>query len=341
MNRLLLTMFFVVASYSILLSAEPIAGFSVNGVTVEGFDPSRTEYRHYLPHDDAGVPTLMFGETPIITTGIITAGIITAGKGTASFDTMVDGKKRTYKIVLERLPKLDLFLCIGQSNMAGRGPMDKAQGDMEPIPNVYLFTPNGNWEPATNPLNRYSTVRKEIKMQQISPSYGFAKKLAVRTNRPIGLVVNAKGGTRIESWTKGNADGLYEAALERAIVAKKWGEYKAILWHQGEGNRSSAAVAAYPEQLRKMVGDFRNDIGITDLFFVAGELGQWRPNDGSKSFNDMIRGIDTFLDHATSVSTEGLAPIKGDIEDPHFDRPSQLILGERYADAVLEHIYKP
>ena len=27
------------------------------------------------------------------------------------------------------------------------------------------------------------------------------------------------------------------------------------------------------------------------------------------------------------------------MSDPHFDRESQLTLGERYADKVLEHVY--
>ncbi len=304
---------------------------TVDGIAIDGFDPNRTEYEYYLPFDAKETPTVKFGTT--------TAVVDAAGQ-TAT----LDAGNKTYQIVFKRLPKLDLFLCVGQSNMAGRGPMDESKGDKEKIPNVYLFTPNGNWEPATNPLNRYSTVRKDIKMQQISPAYGFAKKLAEQTQRPIGLVVNAKGGTSIGSWTKGNKDGLYEAALDRALAAKKWGEYKAILWHQGEGNSRTAAVAAYPNQLRKMVGDFRNDLGDKDLFFVAGELGRWRKHsdgdDASEEFNTMIHGIDNFLDRSAWVSAEGLTPLKGDIKDPHFDRPSQLTFGERYADAVFEVIYR-
>ena len=332
--RLLSVAFCVFVSPSALLFAGQIAGLSVDGIVVDGFDPNWSEYKYYLPFDYKGTPTITLGTTKIVV----------ENTDDVSFETMVNNEKKTYKIVFERLPKLDLFLCIGQSNMAGRGPMDKSQGDLEPISDVYLFTPNGNWELASNPLNRYSTVRKDLAMQQISPAYGFAKKLSARTKRPIGLVVNALGGSRIESWTKGHADGLYEAALKRALAAKKWGEYKAILWHQGEGNSGRSSVLAYPAQLHRMVGDFRNDIGIENLLFVAGELGHWRVdserNDNSRLFNEMIRRIDKFLDHATYVSAEALAPIGSNIADPHFDRSSQLIFGERYADAVFEHIYR-
>jgi len=253
----LLTFCFALASFSTLLSAE----LTINGIVVDEFDPNRNEYKHYLPFDHHGMLTVKLGNQRYSVDIFPTA---------ASFDFTIGEERKKYTIAVERLPKLDLFLCIGQSNMAGRGQMEEAQGDLEAIPNVYLFTPSGNWVPASNPLNRYSTVRKEIEMQQISPAYSFARKIAAQTNRPIGLVVNARGGTSIESWTKGHRDGLYEAALERALDAKKWGEYKAILWHQGESNLGR--FAAYPEQLRRMVSDFRNDLGGNNLFFVAGEL---------------------------------------------------------------------
>ena len=39
---------------------------------------------------------------------------------------------------------LDLFLCIGQSNMAGRGTLDGSKGDFEPMENVYILDTEGN-----------------------------------------------------------------------------------------------------------------------------------------------------------------------------------------------------
>ena len=249
----------------------------------------------------------------------------------AADDKEVAGKK---------LPKLDLYLCIGQSNMAGRGPMNKELGDEKPIPNAYLFTPDNNWEPASNPLNRYSTIRKDMKMQQISPAYGFAKEVAAVSKRPIGLVVNAKGGTSITQWLKGAEDGFYEEALKRALEAKKWGDFKAILWHQGEANSSTGGAKAYPEQLRRMVEDFRRDLGDEKLLFVAGELAHWRKysdgRDANAAFNEMIDKIATFLPHSAVVSAEGLKPLNGDLKDPHFDRESQLIFGKRYGEVVIK-----
>lgn len=71
--------------------------------------------------------------------------------------------------------KLDIFLFIGQSNMAGRGYITDNYKDS--IDNVYLLTPTGDMEPASNPLNKYSTIRKDLKMQGVGPAYPFQKPL--------------------------------------------------------------------------------------------------------------------------------------------------------------------
>ena len=114
--------------------------------------------------------------------------------------------------VKEDVPStFDLYVCIGQSNMAGRATLTPEV--MDTLRNVYLLNDKGNFEPAVNPLNRYSTVRKDLSMQRLGPAYGFAKEMARQTKRPVGLVVNARGGSSINSWLKGSKDGYYEEAL--------------------------------------------------------------------------------------------------------------------------------
>ncbi len=73
--------------------------------------------------------------------------------------------------------RLQLVLCIGQSNMAGRGPLDAAARDT--LPGVFLFNAEGRFEPAAGPLNRYSSVRKELGMQRVGPAGSFAVAFAV------------------------------------------------------------------------------------------------------------------------------------------------------------------
>jgi hypothetical protein len=90
---------------------------------------------------------------------------------------------------------LHIYLLIGQSNMAGRAKVpDDAAGVLE---RCYLLNDKNQWEPARNPLNRYSTISKGIKMQRLGPGYSFAKKMLEQNKDiKIGLVVNARGGSK-------------------------------------------------------------------------------------------------------------------------------------------------
>ena len=133
------------------------------------------------------------------------------------------------------LKTLDLYLCIGQSNMAGRGKLSPEV--MDTLQNVYLLNADGQFEPAVNPLNRYSTIGKGLSWQQVGPAYGFAKTMATKKH-PVGLIVNARGGSSIRSWVKNakQSGGYYDEAIRRAKEAMKYGTLKAIIWHQGEAD---------------------------------------------------------------------------------------------------------
>ena len=95
-----------------------------------------------------------------------------------------------------------VFLLIGQSNMAGRAPLEAE--DKTPIEGVMLLNADGTWEAANNPLNRYATDRKKISMQRLGPGDGFARTLhTALPDKSIGLIVNARGGTKIDEWVPG------------------------------------------------------------------------------------------------------------------------------------------
>jgi len=228
----------------------------------------------------------------------------------------------------------DLFLLIGQSNMAGRGAM--AIGDSSVIEGVYLLTLENTIEPATNPLNKYSSIRKDISMQQMSPGYGFARKIYAETGRKVLLVVNARGGSTIEEWTKDNPEkNYYSEAIRRTKSAMKFGRLVAILWHQGEGNSDNPGD--YLTKLNSFVSNLRNDLGVKELPFIAGEIAPWWNPQASK-FNPVIREISKTIPCSDYISAEGTKTATNE-SDPHFNRESQIILGERYAQKVLKMCY--
>lgn len=232
------------------------------------------------------------------------------------------------------IPALDLFLCIGQSNMAGRGIItDNYRGSMK---NVYLLNPVGGMEPARNPLNKYSTIRKRVDLQGVGPAYSFAKAVADKTGRSLGLVVNARGGSSINSWLKGAKDDYYGEALSRMRQAMKFGTLKAIIWHQGESDSSDPAT--YILKLQQLVADLREDLGDAKLPFIVGELAEWRKNGTSEAFNEMLRTVSRHIPYSYCVSSGELVPLI-DENDPHFSADSQIILGRRYAEAVYKACY--
>ncbi|PCJ59522.1 MAG: hypothetical protein COA79_10775 [Planctomycetota bacterium] len=93
--------------------------------------------------------------------------------------------------------KLEIYILIGQSNMAGRAKITTKEN--QPIKNAFLLNDKGKFEQAVNPLNRYSTIHKGLSMQKLNPGYGFAKFMTKRSKRRIGLIVNARGASSINA----------------------------------------------------------------------------------------------------------------------------------------------
>ncbi|MDP3451437.1 MAG: sialate O-acetylesterase [Bacteroidales bacterium] len=230
----------------------------------------------------------------------------------------------------------DVFLLIGQSNMAGRGLLE--EGDYSIVEGVYLLNPENNAEPASNPFNKYSTIRKELAMQQLSPAYSFGKRVYEKIGRKVLLVVNARGGTTIEEWSKDNpSKNYYSQAIERTKAALKMGRLVAIVWHQGEGN--SEDPGDYLTKLSKFVKDLREDLNCGDIPFIAGEIAPWwLPY--ATNFNPVIGQISNVIPNSAYISAQGTKSVSNE-RDPHFDRESQIILGERYASKVLQMCYPP
>jgi hypothetical protein len=225
----------------------------------------------------------------------------------------------------------DVFLLIGQSNMAGRGALTAR--DTLPMENVLLLDPQGVPEQASNPLNKHSSIRKSLDIQRMGPGYSFARTLSRRTGRKVLMVVNARGGTTIEEWAPGSQ--FYRQAVLRAVQAMRHGELKAILWHQGEGNSSDPSQ--YMDSLMALVSSIRKDLNAPDLPFIAGEIADWHRNAGK--FNPVINTITDRIPFSDCVSSRGATPLI-DENDPHFSREGQLLLGERYAAKVIEMCYR-
>jgi hypothetical protein len=204
--------------------------------------------------------------------------------------------------------------------MAGRAPFTKEESDT--IQRCYLLNRKDEWEPARNPLNRYSTIRKGLGMQKMNPGYTFAQAMLGKSKAiSIGLVVNAKGGTSIRKWARGTA--FYKEALKRTRTARKTGTLKGVLWHQGE---SDSRDARYLDKLKALIADLRKDLEEPDLPFVAGQISNVR------LINDQIARLPEVVPFTGFASSAGLKTM----DRAHFDARSMRLLGRRYAEAMLK-----
>ena len=226
----------------------------------------------------------------------------------------------------------DLYLLIGQSNMAGRGQVDKESKLKHP--RVFTLTRDGQWGPAVDPLHF------DKPSAGVGPGLTFGKAMADACPKAtIGLIPCAVGGTSISSWVPGIQDRStkafpYDDMLKRAQRACKDGTLKGIIWHQGESDRKPPAISLYTTQLTELVARLRKDLNAPDLPFIAGELGQLDEanREANTIFNTQLRGLTSTVKNYACVTAEGLTD-KGD--RLHFNTESARTLGARYAVAML------
>lgn len=232
----------------------------------------------------------------------------------------------------------DIYLLIGQSNMAGRAPYVEAEDKgLFPDGTLYILNDKDVFAPiGPYPfINHFSTIRKSA--AQIGPGVMFAKTLMeAHPGKPVYIVSNARGGTSIKEWVKGTH--YYEDAVRRTKEALKCGQLKGILWHQGEtdfrevlkkngAEAQAQALEDYFALLRQFITDIRTDLNAAELPFVAGQV-----NQGFSAFNKRILKLPGELPNVFVVTTEGLTTM----DDSHFDRPSAFELGRRYGRAMLD-----
>ncbi len=232
-------------------------------------------------------------------------------------------------------PALDLYLLAGQSNMAGRGPVEDI--DAAPHPRVFALNSAFEWAPAKEPLHF-----DKPNIVGVGPGFAFGRAMAeANPGVRIGLIPAAVGGSSIRAWVPGGVHEQtnsrpWDDALSRTfrVLAYQGGELKGVIWHQGESDQADFADQ-YEDALVDLVERFRREFRDPDLPFVAGQLAEFYVADhpNAAKVNAAVARLPGRLAHAAFVTAEGFEH-KGD--DVHLDSRSARELGERYAAAMLE-----
>jgi hypothetical protein len=218
---------------------------------------------------------------------------------------------------------LQLFLLIGQSNMAGRGIVEPQ--DAETNPRIFMLTKDLQWTLAKDPLHF-----DKPNIAGVGLGSEFARVLAkADPQAKIGLIPAAFGGTTIAQWKPGGA--LYTDAVARTREAMKNGALAGILWHQGEGDSGPENVKVYADQFAAMIAQLRKDLDAANVSVLIGELGRYEPR--WQPFNEALPAAVAKIPNSVIVSSEGLVAKSDHV---HFDSPSLRQFGTRYAEAFLK-----
>ena len=230
----------------------------------------------------------------------------------------------------------DIFLLIGQSNMAGRAAIEPA--DRIPIPGVWVQDRDGQWQPALDPLHW-----DQPDLAGVGLARTFAQVLlARRTHATIGLVPAAMGGSALGDWRPGAP--LFREAVNRMRTALgDFGMLRGILWHQGEtDSRDEALARDYGDRWAEMIVALRGELGVPGVPVIVGALGDFvgERDRGelpgypfARLVNQQLALLPQRVVRAAFVPSQGLGH-QGD--RLHFDRGALIELGRRYAEAWLQ-----
>lgn len=235
---------------------------------------------------------------------------------------------------LAKLPKPNkvwVFLLAGQSNMAGRGVVE-AQ-DTLTDPRIFSINAKGEVILAKEPLHFYEPNRVGL---DCGLSFGKTLLKGIPKKVSILLLPTAVGGSAMRQWL---GDSTYREVklwsnfLEKVAIGKKYGQIKGILWHQGESDANEKNLPLYPENLARLLQNFRTAIGDPQLPVLMGELGAYSQNPEQwKKINQLIWAHAAKDLFTAVISTQDLQH-KGD--KIHFDSAGQRAMGRRFAEAYL------
>lgn len=244
-----------------------------------------------------------------------------------------------------------IFLCFGQSNMAGQAPIEEQ--DLA-VSDRYLSLATtdgadrqlGTWRKAVPPLCRADA--------HLGPADWFGRTLidVVPENVRIGIVSVAVEGCPItffdkdqnaaliakeeRDWMNGILDQYgrdpYARLLAMAKIASKDGVIKGILLHQGE---TDAYNENWRKTLRKIYRDLQQELRFdsTAVPLLVGEVVRGEYGGICGHANPTINDIANHYPNTYVVSSEGCLPSDDNL---HFSSEGYRQLGRHYALRYLE-----
>jgi sialate O-acetylesterase len=259
-----------------------------------------------------------------------------------TIDTELDGKKalKEFKDILVG----EVWLCSGQSNMAGKVRHNHANQD----PNDNLLESNF---PAIRHISAPDGWRSAVPGsvgEFTRVGFCFARKVHREIKVPIGLVNACRGGSRIESWMRAPPKDLPESEAgkkkvaygglyrERIVPLIGYG-MRGALWYQGEANASEGH--SYFLKMESLIADWRASWKLGDFPFYFVQLaGIGRSPTDNPAMGDGRARIREAQRRALTIDNAGMA-VAIDIGAEREHPANKVEVGERLAHWALHHDY--
>ena len=261
---------------------------------------------------------------------------------TLTIVTELDGEKasKEFKGILAG----EVWLCSGQSNMAGKVRHNHANQDPKDnllesnFPAIRHIAAPGGWNSAvTGSVGDFTRV-----------GFCFARKVQRVLKVPIGLVNASTGGSRIESWMRVPPKELPEAGAgkkkvtygglyrERIVPLIGYG-MRGALWYQGEANASEGH--SYYLKIQSLIGDWRSSWQQGDFPFYFVQLaGIGRSTVDNPAMGDGRARIREAQRRALGIENTGMA-VAVDIGAEREHPANKVEVGERLAHWAVHHDY--
>jgi hypothetical protein len=192
---------------------------------------------------------------------------------------------------------------------------------------------------------------------RFGPELSFGHALRKEGDGRIALIKYAKGGTSLAERTDGKPDAddwnlhddvenqydFFVKTLHNAIAAaEERGDtlkIQGLLWMQGEADARSAEHArAYEENLKAFIASVRRELELPRLKFYLGSIADspaWKDREAIWSAQESAASADPDV---FVVNGKDLPLFENDGDNCaniHYTTASQVLLGERFAEAVL------
>ncbi len=220
----------------------------------------------------------------------------------------------SHQTTLAQGKEMALFLLLGQSNMAGRGPI-KEKG--QPVgKQVWMLNKSNEWVIAKAPVHFDKPIAGVGLCEEFARCYEKAF-----PDKEVGLIPCAVGGTSVHKW--GPEGALYKQAVKRAKIAMKNGKIEGILWHQGESD-SKESAELYGKALQEVMASLRKELEAEKAPVVVGEL--------LPKFSDFNKNLPEAIKDVPLCGIASAKDLKDKGDNLHFGTEALITFGSRYFD---------